>query len=87
MMGMSPQSWPGRSGSFALVSSDQDGLFKGLAGNACHEVCVIVAVATLLQAYGQRLKMPEGVKAEPEAVTNAASELIFLYRMGLVNFR
>ena len=65
---MSPQSWPGRAGSFELVSSDQDELFKGLAGNAFHGVCVIVAVATLLQAYGQRLK------AEPEAVTKAESD-------------
>ena len=73
MMGMSPQSWPGRAGSFELLSSEQDELFKGLAGNAFHGVCVIVAVAALLQAYGQRLKMPEGVKAEPEAVTKAGS--------------
>ena len=70
MMGMSPQSWSGRAGagSFELVSSEQDELFKGLAGNAFHGVCVIVAVATLLQAYGQRLK------AELEAVTKAESD-------------
>ena len=70
MMGMSPQSWSGRAGagSFELVSSEQDELFKGLAGNAFHGASVIVAVATLLQAYGQRLK------AELEAVTSAESD-------------
>ena len=74
MMGMSPPSWPGGAGSFELISSEQDELFKGLAVNSFHGVCVVVAVAALLQAYGQRFKMPEGVKAEPEAVTKAESD-------------
>ena len=44
-----------------MLSREQDELCKGLAGNAFHGVCVIVAAATLLQSYGKLLKMPEAM--------------------------
>ena len=67
MMGMSPWSWPGGPRSFEILSRDQDELLKSFAGNAFHRVCVIVAVATLLQSYGKPLTMLEAQTLDEES--------------------